>query len=117
MTRTPLPPRRAAYTTVVLWKCIGGPDHKLIVTCGFDAEHVLREAFCAGFRADTSLCALANDACILLSRLLQHGERIEDLASALIEDRPEGAPSGPPASIIGAIARAGVEIQAKAGRV
>jgi hypothetical protein len=110
--RTSLPDRRPGYTTKVAWSPTrGGPDHNLIVTFGFDADWCVREAFCASFRAEGGFVALANDACVVLSRLLQHGEDIQDISASMSENRQEGAAGGPPASILGAICRAGVRMQ------
>lgn len=109
--RTKLPPRRFSITTRVIFEAAGGAEQHLIVTFGFDDDGRIREAFCASFHATSSILALANDACILLSRVLQYGEDIAALAGSLGENRPEGASGGPPASIIGAIARAGAQIQ------
>lgn len=47
---------------------------KVLVTVGFDAAGNPMEVFCASFKAGTSLHAIVMDACILLSRLLQHGD-------------------------------------------
>jgi hypothetical protein len=110
--RTQLPNRRPGHTTRVAWSPTrGGPDHSLIVTFGFDSQWRVREAFCAAFRGESGFVALANDACVVLSRLLQHGEDITDISAAMSENRGEGMPSGPPASILGAICRAGAAMQ------
>lgn len=53
-------------------------DHsevKVLVTVGFDDVGNPMEVFCASFKAGTSLHAIVMDACILFSRLLQHGDR------------------------------------------
>lgn len=106
-----LPSRRQSMTTTVVWSpSPGGPGQKLVVTFGFDDAGQLREAFCASFRAGSSLVALANDACILLSRLLQHGDSINVVSRSLGENREEGAALGPPSSLVGAIARKAVEV-------
>lgn len=109
--RTKLPERRPCVTTHVAWNYPGFQDQKLIVTFGFGDNRKVREVFCASFRGYSEICAMANDACILLSRLLQHGEDIANIAAALSENRQEGAASGPPASMIGAICRAAAEMQ------
>jgi hypothetical protein len=110
MARNELPPRRICVTTTVAWSSPAGPDQKLIVTYGLHMNKV-KEAFCAGFRAGTDICALANDACILFSRLLQYGDTLEELIRSMGENRQEGEKSGPPASLIGAIARKALEIE------
>jgi hypothetical protein len=103
--------RRLAHTIKIKWNKTGGPDHKLLVTFGLDENKMIKEAFIAAFRADSSFSALVNDACILYSRLLQHGESVEELAATMGEDRNEGSRHGPPSSMLGAIARAAVEVQ------
>lgn len=111
MTRTAIKDRRANITTSIEWTSSNGPDVKLNVTYGMNDQGYIKEAFCAGFRAGTDVCALANDACIMMSLLLQHGVTIAHVADACGENRPEGATSGPPASLLGAIAREGVLIE------
>lgn len=111
MTRAQLNNRRVNVTANVAWHSPSGPDHKLIVTYGINPEGKIKEAFCAGFRASTDICALANDACILLSLLLQEGYALNVIAAKLGENRAEGATTGEPASLVGAIARKGVEIE------
>lgn len=107
--RKELSTRRSNITETVRWDT-RGVDQKLIVTFGIVQGRVV-EAFCSGFRASTDICALANDACILLSLLLQDGADIKELAPKLGEDRAEGASRGPPSSLIGAIVIAGARIQ------
>jgi hypothetical protein len=73
-----------------------GREISLTVTFGFDGADNVREVFCADFKAGSDLHAVVMDACILLSRLLQHGDPPEELASTLCE----------PPSLVGCIARA-----------
>lgn len=103
--RTVIANRRPNLTTVVQWTGSAGPDHKLIVTFGIERK-LVKEAFCAGFRSGTDVCALANDACIMMSLLLQHGVDISTIADACGQER-----EGQPSSLLGAIAREGVIIQ------
>jgi hypothetical protein len=70
------------------------------VTFGFDENGELREVFCADFKAGSDMHAVVTDACILLSRLLQHGDSSTELARTLCN----------PPSLIGSIARAAEEI-------
>ena len=114
MTRSALPDRRVAVTVRVVWND-GGPDHHLTITFGFDGTannpgH-LKEAFVASFRAEGGIVALANDACILYSRCLQHGDGVQELANTMVENRKDGETTGAPASMMGAIARKAVEVQ------
>lgn len=120
MTRERLTDRRPSITSKVRWEVstIGKDgrlevvDTKLLVTFGYDeATRTIREAFCAGFRAETGVVALMNDAMILYSRLLQRGETVEELARSMSENRLEGADVGPPASMMGAVLREAVRVQ------
>jgi hypothetical protein len=69
---------------------------KLLVTIGFDDSHRPREVFCADFKAGSDLHAVVMDACILLSRLLQHGDSPAELFASMCS----------PPSLIGTIAHA-----------
>lgn len=111
MTRSELPSRRAARTVRLAWQSLAGVDHHVLVTFGFDADWKIKEAFVASYRAESGIIGLTNDACIFYSRLLQHGDTLEELVAATMEDRPEGAATGKPASLIGAVARKAVEVQ------
>lgn len=114
MTRSPIQDRRANVTEEVAWAPAGGPDTKLIVTYGLDRFGKVKEAFCAGFRANTDICMLTNDACIMMSLLLQHGVDIAEVSAACGENKqPDDKTDqrGPPVSLLGAIARKGIEVQ------
>lgn len=80
---------------------------------GLDAKDVVREVFCNVAKTGTDLQALINDACVNMSISLQFGARIGDLAHALGELRDEVDPENRPASILGAIAVAGAELEAE----
>lgn len=60
------------------------------------------------------LCELIEDGCKLLSRLLQYGDTVQQLADYCGANCPEGTKEGPPSSIIGAIARAAVDLEQRA---
>jgi hypothetical protein len=60
------------------------------------------------------LCELLEDGCKLLSRLLHYGDSVKVLADYCGANCPEGAKDGPPSSIIGAIARAAVDLEKRA---
>ncbi len=111
MSRTELRNRRGGITTKVKWTTPGGHDHNIIITIGIDDGGMVREIFVAGFRAESQLNALANDATIVLSRLLQFGVNIEEIAGTLCENSQEGQTHGPPASMLGAIVREAARIQ------
>lgn len=55
--------------------------------------------------------ALLTDACIAISKRLEHGESFEEIAASFGEDRAPGATSGPASSILGVIARAGIKLE------
>lgn len=104
MPRKELPPRRSSVTRKIEFN-----GQRLIVTFGYDRENCVREVFAAGKKNE--MLDLTTDACILLSRLLQCGESISEVASTLSENRKMGEATGPAASIIGAIARAAKEFE------
>lgn len=73
---------------------MSGKDHHILVTFGFDeTERHVREVFCADFKAGTDYHHLAVDACILVSRLLQHGATAQELLDSV----------GRPPSLIGVL--------------
>ena len=111
MARNRLINRRPVITVKVKWTATGGPDHSILVSYGFDGDGKIMEAFVAAFRADSTFVALVNDACILYSQCLQYGASLEKLAESMAENRKEGESIGPPASMMGAIARKALEVQ------
>lgn len=94
--RTKLPDRRYSSTVKVRWVRYDGKELNIQVTIGFDAEGKAREVFCGDFKAGSDNQAIVMDSCILLSRLLQHGDTPADLKASMCE----------PPSLIGAIADA-----------
>ena|SRR6185437_3162212 len=95
MTRKKLPERRASETSKIT-VTIGGKEQKILITIGFDDDGLPKEVFCADFKAGSDLHALIMDACILVSRCLQHDDTGAELLAAMCK--------GP--SIIGAIVAA-----------
>lgn len=93
--REKLPPRRHVINRIVKYEGARG-NTEIVVSIGYDDNFHVREVFCADFKAGSDAQALAVDACILLSRLLQHGDTPEDLAAHLCS----------PPSIIGVICKA-----------
>lgn len=92
------PPNRRFSATRKIPVTLEGKDHMVTVTVGFlDGRPI--EVFCASFKVGTSLNAIVGDACILLSRLLQHGDGPEELAKTLCT----------PPSLIGRVAQAVAE--------
>lgn len=120
MTRTSLPPRRQNERVEVIWVNGRGDDVVFVVTYGFNeiAPNVrgsIKEVFCTSLKTGTDMAGTINDACIAISKLLQHGETIHEVAASFGENRAEGATFGPPASPLGAIARAGTVLEPKKG--
>ena len=106
--RTVLPNRRPGCTTEIIHE-----GHSYIVTFGFDKVGRVREVFLRQNKTGSDIDSMMSDACIAISLLLQHGMDIHGLVAAFGENRDEGANEGPPASPLGAIARAGAEIETK----
>lgn len=94
--RERLPDRRPSVTMPVTWAWANGHESKIVVTIGFDANRQAREVFCADFKVGSDFHALVMDACILMSRLLQHGDTPAELADTMCS----------PPSLIGIIAQA-----------
>lgn len=99
MVRTKLETRRISMNRPVHFHAENGKEVKMLITIGFDQQYRPKEVFCASFKAGTVMNAVVSDACILLSRLLQHGDDPTELAESM---------SSPP-SMIGAIAVAVTE--------
>lgn len=89
-----------------------GDEHIADVSFGFDSEGVIREVFCQAKKEGSDMQGLVHDACIAVSRCLQRGDRIADLARSFGELREEGQEIGRPASVIGALARLGAAVEA-----
>lgn len=82
MSRTQLSDRRPAVTQRVD-VAVGTKRVHVLVTYGFDSTGCVKEVFCADFKAGTDLHAIIVDACILISRLLQHGYTPQQLLATL----------------------------------
>ena len=100
MSRAKLPDRRANLTQKVFVALDGGKEVKLLVTVGFNDIGKPMEVFCADFKSGTAMHTIVMDACVMMSRLLQHGDTPLELYKALA--RPE--------SVLGAIAKAIAEL-------
>ena len=61
----------------------------------------------------SDLQALIVDACISISKRLEHGESFAEVSGSLGENRAPGAASGAPASLLGTIARMGAALDAE----
>jgi hypothetical protein len=100
MARTRLDNRRPNMTMRVP-VMIDHKEHILLVTVGFGPTNRPLEIFCANFKAGTALHAIVTDACILFSRLLQHGDLPSELLDSLCE----------PPSLLGALAASVAELE------
>ena len=86
-----LPTRRLTET-----RRIETPDgHKIYLSVGFDPSEPSRPRevfYSAGFKSGSQLEFQIQDACVLLSLLLQHGHRPEDVAKSLARaEQPDGS--------------------------
>lgn len=108
MTRAILKTRREGFTLP-----IEHSGQACAVTYNFDNTYTrIRECFCTTASKDgTAFQALIVDGCIAISLLLQHGMGMEAIARAFGENRKEGEKSGEPSSALGAIARAGIDLE------
>lgn len=109
--RTRLPHRRIALRDKLKFTHGNGDERECEVSFGFDAQGVIREVFCIAAKAGTDMQAIVHDACIATSIALQRGARIGDLGKSFGELREAGQAEGPPASVMGALARAGAALE------
>ena len=109
MTRVLIPSRRETVNMHVMYRRANGHNEWYEVSFGLHEGRVM-ECFANGAKAGSDMQAILTDACIAISVLLQHGAKASDLARMFGENRAEGEASGPPASPLGAIARAAAEI-------
>lgn len=118
MPREKLPSRRPQITSKVQYLDIyaSGRPMEIEVSFGFNARKEIKEVFISS--KTHPLTPLINDICILISRLLQHGDSIESIAEGLGENRlmdETALGHAAPASFIGAIVRQGVTVQRDIG--
>ena len=113
MSRQRLPSRRESVSMRISHRSGTGDDQHYEVSFGLHDGRVM-ECFANSQKTGSDLQAIINDACIAMSVLLQHGARAADLAGMFGENCAEGRTSGPPASPLGAIARAAARIDREA---
>jgi hypothetical protein len=113
MARQKMRERRPSITSKIKHKQHDGTEKEFFLTFGVDHENSVREVFCADPQIGSDIHAIITDACILISIYLQTGGEPERLVKSLGENRSEGEKSGPASSILGAIARTIVDIQAE----
>ena len=99
MTRVKMPDRRIADTRELEFGSM-----RFSVTVGLYPDGRPGEVFARGGKAGSQLDGLVDDACVVVSRLLQHGEAPAILVRCLGRDGDQ------PASVIGAIADVVAEI-------
>jgi hypothetical protein len=96
MSRERLPNRRRQVKDFMRWPLEGGK--RIHVSAGLSADGRILEAFLRGSKIGSELDFLLDDIAVLLSRDLQHGDRLAQIASGLGR-----LPDGKPASLIGAV--------------
>lgn len=120
MARDKLPHRRFGVRTPI--EFIDGSGQNFIYNVTFNLGPAFRVTECflshdrdsRILKSGTLLRAILEDGCKLISLSLQHGMSMAAIVNSLGESRPEGQKSGPPSSPLGAIARAGSDIDRRA---
>lgn len=96
-----LPSRRLCQTR----KIVTPEGHSIYLTVGFDPVETARPRevfYSAGFKSGSQLEFQVQDACVLISLLMQHGHQPQDVARSLARDeQPSGQMTY--ASVIGLI--------------
>lgn len=77
--RTRLPNRRLGITGVMEWH----GDREWLVTVGFDRAGIAREVFVGSVKPGGFVGIWAQDSCIVLSKLLQHGIDARELLASM----------------------------------
>lgn len=97
MPREQLPHRRPQITDCAHWPVDGG--RRIHVSAGLASDGRILEAFLrGGGKSGSEVDCLLDDIAVLLSRDLQHGDRLAAIASGLGR-----LPDGKPASLVGAV--------------
>lgn len=104
--RIPLPDRRPSETIVFAWA-----GREWTITVGFDDSHYVREIFADGAKIGSEREAELDDACILISMLLQSGWLIQDLLAKL--SRQGIDPEAPAASVFGLMCKIAAEAETR----
>lgn len=97
--RIRLPDRRRAFTFELVWR-----GSELTFSVGLDASWRVREIFADGHKTGTDLESLYDDACIVMSEVLQRGLGIAALAAKLRREAVD--PQASAASFIACLAEA-----------
>ena len=98
--RQPIPDRRECETRKVVWRTEAG-GHEFYVSAGYHDGKLVEVFYADGMKSGTDLRNMAQDACVLISLLLQHGSTPDDIGKSLSAAPVMGETV--PASIIGAI--------------
>ena len=96
--RARLPSRRLQSTEAVAWR-----GREWLLSVGFDRSGAAREVFVKGLKAGGDLDAVLDDACVLLSLLLQAGYGAQEVDRHLGREGTDS--SAPAASPLGLLAR------------
>ena len=99
-----LPPRRLTVTVGIEWA-----NRAWSISVGFDDALQVREIFADGHKSGTDVEAILDDACILISMLLQSGASIQDLAEKLGREGVD--PTAPASSIVGIAIKRAAEVE------
>ena len=99
--RKKLANRRINRTLKITWPQASGRVSSVIVTIGIDRRGRVKEMFCADFKTGSDHFGIITDACILFSRLLQHGDTPKQLLDSMCI----------PPSLIGCLAQAAADEQ------
>ena len=99
--RVPLPDRRMSMVRKFQWQ-----QKSWLIDVGFDHDGHVREVFMAGSKSGSEVNGLITDACILLSLLLQMGQRPAWICGRLATPLPSDIVGAGPelSSLIGAVA-------------
>jgi hypothetical protein len=103
--RATLPARRPSITCKVIWQTPQS-DHRFHVSMGFSptSGELLEVFYADGQKTGTQLRYSIEEACVLISLLLQHGVTPAQILKSLSTETVFGAPQ--PATVFGAIAQA-----------
>ncbi len=101
--RERLPDRRPNQTRELTWAGSDDQPTEFSVTVGFYMDGRPAEVFCNGAKVGSTMQALLQDACVVMSIALQYGVVPAELAHSMGRT-PLSETESVPASIIGAIA-------------
>ena len=106
--RERLPNRRMQITDVVDWQ-----GSRWTVSVGFDRKGQAREVFIKGVKVGSALDAIMDDACVMLSLLMQAGVSAGQLALHLGREGVD--PTAPAASPLGLVVQACADMESEVG--